>query len=96
MDQDPNFIFPATKINVPATTLVVSTPFGPLPVTMPPQSMPIPEQDIKVMDRQNLLSSVQLTYPIYTGGLQGAIVKQASKGLQIAKEEAKRTDLQLV
>jgi outer membrane protein len=96
MDQDPNFIFPATNINVPSTTVIVNTPLGPLPVTIPPQSVTVPDQDIKLMDRETLLSSLNLTYPIYTGGLRGAIVKQAAKGLQAAKEEARRTDLQVV
>ena len=80
MDQDPNFIFPSSQISIPSASI----------------SIPIPEQDLKLMNRQNLLSSLELTYPVYTGGLRGAIVKQASKGLQIAKEEARRTDLQVV
>jgi outer membrane protein len=96
MDQDPNFIFPATNMNTPPTSLTIPTPLGPIPVNLPAQSISVPEQDIKLMDKKNLVASLNLTYPIYTGGLRSALVKQAKEGIQAAREEARRTDLQVV
>ena len=82
MDEDPNFIFPSTHFKVSYMGIAVS--------------VPIPSQKFELMDRENFIASLNMTYPIYTGGLRGAIVKQAEQGLQAAKQEARRTDLQVV
>ncbi|MGC2062471.1 MAG: TolC family protein, partial [Thermodesulfovibrionales bacterium] len=96
MDEDPNFIFPATSMTVPASSFSVVTPLGPLPVNVPPQTVSIPEQNIKLMNKSSLMTSLSATYPLYTGGLRPAIVKQARSGLEAAKQEARRTDLQVI
>jgi outer membrane protein len=96
MDEDPNFIFPAFRGEIPATSLQITTPLGQLPVSIPATPYQVPDQDIKLMDRENLVSSLTLNYPLYTGGLRGSLVKQAASGLEAAKEEARRTDLQIV
>jgi outer membrane protein TolC len=59
-------------------------------------SVPVPERDVKHMDRDTLLSSLALTYPVYTGGKRAAISKQAELGIKIARESARRTDLQVI
>ncbi len=59
-------------------------------------SVPVPKQDVKLLDRDTLLSSLVLTYPVYTGGKRAAISKQAEIGIKIAKESARRTDLQVI
>ncbi|HWR89455.1 MAG TPA: TolC family protein, partial [Dissulfurispiraceae bacterium] len=96
MDDDPNFIFPATSINIPSTALTLSSPLGSIPLNISPQSIPVPAQDIRLMNRHNAIASLNLTYPIYTGGLRKSIVRQARQGIQAAREEARRTDLQVV
>lgn len=96
MDEDPNFTFPAFRGEIPATTLQIMTPMGQLPVSVPPTPYQVPDQDIKLMDKENVVSSLTLQYPIYTGGLRGAVAKQAVSGLEAAREEARRTDLQIV
>ncbi|MEW6720993.1 MAG: TolC family protein [Thermodesulfobacteriota bacterium] len=93
MDESPNFIFPQTSIGLPGFTLPVPPPVGPLPI--PPQTVAVPDQNIKVMDRDNGLYSLSLAYPLYTGGMRPAIVKQAESGLAAAKQEVRRTDLQV-
>jgi len=82
MDEDPNFVFPATQFKVSFLGTSIS--------------VPVARQEIKLMDRENFIASLNMTYPIYTGGLRGAIVKQAEQGLQAAKQEARRADLQVV
>ena len=92
MDEDPNFVFPPSTINVPPS--VITTPLGPIPV--PAQTIRVPEQDVKLMDRENIMGSLKMDLPLYTGGMRAAIRKQAEKGLQVAQEEARRTDLQII
>ncbi len=93
MDQDPNFIFPAQNINMPqGTALVVQTPLGQFPTS----SLTVPEQNVKLMDRKNFVGSLNATLPLYTGGQVSALVRQAKQGMKAAKEEARRTDLQIV
>jgi outer membrane protein len=92
MDEDPNFIFPASNFTVSGFTLTVPG-LGSIPV--PPQSVSVPEQNIKLMDRDNGLASLRMVYPLYTGGLRPAVVKQAESGLAAARQEVRRTDLQI-
>lgn len=96
MDEDPNFIFPAASTGVPAMSFNLTTPLGPIPVNIPAQSISVPRQNIKLMDRSNLMTSLNAIYPVYTGGLRPALVRQAQSGLEAAKQEARRTDLQVV
>jgi outer membrane protein TolC len=93
MDQDPNFIFPSQNISMPTgTALVVQTPLGQIPLS----TLPVPQQNVKLMDKQNFVASLNATLPIYTGGQVSAIVRQAEQGMKAAREEARRSDLQVV
>jgi outer membrane protein TolC len=93
MDQDPNFIFPSQNISMPAgTALLVQTPGG----TFPLSDLPVPQQNVKLMDKKNFVASLNATLPIYTGGQVSAIVRQAEQGMKAAREEARRSDLQVV
>jgi outer membrane protein TolC len=117
MDQDPNFIFPASQmmipggtIEVPPTTITIpANSFAPglppvdVPLTTPPgsigipaQHFSIPAQDIKLMNRDNLLASLNIVFPIYTGGLRTSRIKQAAFGIEAARSEERRTDLEVV
>jgi outer membrane protein len=93
MDQNPNFIFPAQDVAMPqGTALVVQTPQGQVPLP----ALPIPEQNVKLMDKKNFVASLNATLPLYTGGQVGAMVRQTEQGMKAAREEARRTDLQVV
>ena len=103
LDQDPNFIFPARTIPVPAQTATIPAnsfgagiPPAPVPVTTPASQFNVPLQNVKLFDKRNLLTSLNLTYPLYTGGLRGAKVDQAEKGIEVAKQEVRRTELQII
>jgi outer membrane protein len=67
-----------------------------VPLTSPSTQFSVPEQNVKLMDSSNLLTSLSLNYPLYTGGLRRAKVKQAEKGIEVAKQEVRRTDLQVI
>jgi outer membrane protein TolC len=96
LDQDPNFVFPPNSYEVPPQTIVVQTPAGQLPITVPQQSVTVPAQDVKLLDRDSLVASLNAVYPLYTGGLRPALVRQARSGLEAARQEVRRTDLQVV
>jgi outer membrane protein len=99
MDEDPNFIFPATTVNVPGMTIPFPNPAVPgstIPVSIPSSTIAIPQQNIKLMDRDNFLATLSATLPIFTGGRISSVVRQADQGMRAAKEEARRTDLQIV
>jgi outer membrane protein TolC len=48
------------------------------------------------MDKNNFVVSLNVTQPLYTGGQVSAIVRQTEQGMKAAREEARRTDLQVV
>jgi outer membrane protein len=93
LDEDPNFIFPQTSVSIPGFTIPIP---GLPPIAIPPQSVTVPEQNIKLMDRDTGIASLGLLYPLYTGGMRPAVVKQAESGVAAAKQEMRRTDLQVI
>jgi outer membrane protein len=95
MDEDPNFVFPAKSFQMPASTVIASTPMGDIPISVPASTYKIPEQKVKLMDKKNFYTTLSATIPLYTGGQVSAIVKQTEQGIKAAKEEARRTDLQI-
>lgn len=103
LDQDPNFIFPARSIPVPAQTATIPAnsfgpgfPPAPVPVTSPASQFTVPDQNVKLFDKRNLITSLNLTYPLYTGGLRSAKINQAEKGIEAARQEVRRTELQII
>ena len=117
MDEAPNFVFPASRmylpaqsIGIPAGTAVVTVPAGvlgpnavQLPVSTPAQSInvpaqqfPIPAQDIKLMDPDSLVGSVNATWLLYDGGMRKGYREQTQGLVDMMKEEARRTDLEIV
>lgn len=50
----------------------------------------------KLRDRDNIDASLTLTYPVFTGGKGPAVVAQAKAGLEAVRQEARRTDLEVV
>jgi outer membrane protein TolC len=92
MDHDPNFVFPTGNLTMPqGTALVVQTPIGQVPVS----NLAIPEQNVKLMDKKNFYATLSATLPLYTGGQVSSVVRQAKQGMAAAREEARRTDLQI-
>ena len=60
------------------------------------QGLTVPGQDVKLFDRDTLASSLNVHLPLYTGGKVSALIRQGEAGVGAAKEEARRTDLQIV
>lgn len=60
-------------------------------------AQPIPiNMNIKLIDRDTVVSSLNLTYPIFTGMKREALVGQAEKGIKIAEESRRKTNLEVV
>ena len=60
-------------------------------------AQPIPlNMDVKLLDRDVMTSSLNLTYPLFTGMKREALVAQAEKGIQIAQEGRRKTNLEIV
>ena len=74
----------------------ITIPLQPATVNVPAQVMPVPEQNIKLMNRDNLLASVNFTLPLFTGGLRTARIKQARAGVEVARQDERRTDLEVI
>jgi outer membrane protein len=91
MDKAPNFLFPSSTFAIPSQTIV--TPFGPLQT--PAQAFQVPPQDIKLMDRDTTSASLNATWLLWDGGLRRGLGQQAQGGMDIAKAEVRRTDLEI-
>ena len=108
MDESPNFLFPASSISIPAQNLPIPMG-GTIPVTIPgvgtvpvgsfaipAQTFQIPAQDVKLMDPQSFVGSANLTWLLYDGGMRKGYNQQAKGLVDLMKEEARRTDLEIV
>lgn len=86
-DENLNFIFPENSysyvVNIPGFPLATGT-------------TQVPEQDVTVMDRETLHTNLNLTLPLYTGGLRSSSVAAAKSNIDAAKEAMRRTDLELI
>jgi outer membrane protein TolC len=95
LDEDPNFVFPSQTMQIPASSIPLPPQLGGGSIEVPAGTFLIPEQNVKLMDRQNFVASLNATLPLYTGGKISSIVRQSEQGLRAAKEESRRTDLQV-
>ena len=104
-----SFSVPAQTIGVPAGTAMVTVPAGvlgpsavQLPVSTPAQSisvdaqrMAIPAQDVKLMDPDSFVTSLNLTWLLYDGGMRKGYREQSKGLVEMMKEEARRTELEI-
>lgn len=101
---------PPQSISIPAGSAVITVPAGvlgpnpvQLPVSTPAQTIsvpgqifPIPAQDVKLMDPDTFTASLNATWLLYDGGMRKGYREQSSGLVAIMKEEARRTDLEIV
>jgi outer membrane protein len=103
LKNNPNFIFPAENIPVPGQAVTIPAnafgpgfPPAPVPLNTPAGKFVVPQQNVKLMDRRLLTSSLNVDFPLFTGGLRYARVKQARCGVEAARQDVRRTDLEVV
>lgn len=60
-------------------------------------AQPIPlNMQVKLFDRDLLAASINLTYPLFTGGKRAAMVSQAEKGIKIAETGQRKTQMEVI
>jgi outer membrane protein len=85
---------PAGVLGPNAVELPVSFPGQ--TITTAPQQFAIPEQDVRLMDRDSYLGSLNATWLLYDGGMRHGLREQARAGVAAAKQEARRTELEII
>jgi outer membrane protein TolC len=65
-------------------------------ITTPLGRIPVPAQDIKLLDRESYIASGNATWLLYDGGMRKGLREQAKSGVDAAREDARRTDLEIV
>jgi outer membrane protein len=101
---------PAQSIAVPGGAALVTIPAGtfgnPAPIQLPvsypgqtfnvaAQQFTVPEQDVKLMDPDSFVGSLNATWLLYDGGMRKGYRQQAKGWLDMMKQEARRTDLEI-
>jgi outer membrane protein len=79
----------------PPTALQMPVGFPGQTVSMAAQSFAIPEQDVRLMNPQNFAASGNLTLLLFDGGMRKGYREQALGGVQAAKADVRRTDLEI-
>ena len=100
---------PAQTITTPASIALISIPAGvlgptpvQLPVSIPAQTSTtaastfvVPEQNIKLRDRDSVSASANLEWLLYDGGMRAGYKQQAQGAINAMKQAARRTDLEI-
>ena len=87
MDQDPIYVMEGFELQVPPLNL------GQLQLDLPPIAVPNLTQTL--MDNKNVSASVNLLYPLFTGGKISSLQEQGKVGVEVAKEQIRKTNLQV-
>jgi outer membrane protein TolC len=89
-DEDVNFIFPESTYSYDLT----------LPPSMGGATLNgqahLTEKEIRLMDQERFISTLNLTYPLFTGGLRSNTVKAAKSNRKAAEHALRRTEMELV
>ena len=80
--------FPPTAIQLPVN-------FAGQTVTTAAQTYVIPQQNVKVLDRNILAGSVNATWLLYDGGMRKGYREQSGGLVEMMQQEARRTDLEI-
>lgn len=93
-DQDRTFTMEGA-FTLPSNMTSAFGALGPQVVGALAQPIPI-NMDIKLVDKDLVQSSLNLTYPLFTGFKREALVAQAEKGIKIAEQGQRKTTLEVV
>ncbi len=64
-------------------------------ISTPNQVFPVPEQNVELMDVNTALGTVNATWLLWDGGMRRGLREQAQGAIDVAKEESRRTDLEI-
>ena len=80
LDENPNYIFPSFDFNLDGLELPI---IGSLDI--PP--LTVPQQNIKLLDKFNIESTLKLVYPIFTGGKISSLIAQTESNIKVAQNK---------
>ena len=88
----PNFLFPASNFSIPGQVIQL----GPgMEIPLPATNFQIPAQDVKLLDPDTTSASLDATWLLWDGGMRRGLSRQAQAGMEVARSEVRRTDLEL-
>lgn len=90
-DEDRTFTFRGT-IMTPAMSLTIPG-VGTIPVPGSPMNIDL---DTKLYARDVTRAGLNMSYPLYTGGKKESLTGMAGKGIEIAREEKRKTELEVI
>lgn len=90
--KQPDFLFPASNFAIPAQAIPVA-PGVTIPI--PAQTLQIPAQDVKLLDRDTTSAALNASWLLWDGGMRRGLARQAQGGVDIARSEVRRADLEI-
>ncbi len=91
----------AATVTIPAglfgnpVPLQLPIAYGDQSINIPAQQFQVPAQDVKLMDPNSFITSLNATWLLYDGGMRKGYREQAKGGLEMARQEARRADLEI-
>ena len=92
-DQAPDFLFPATSVQLPAGYSIPLN--GPGGSSLPMTALTVPAQDVKLMDPDTFFASLNASWLLFDGGMRHGYRQQTRAFVDMMKQEARRTDLEI-
>ncbi len=107
LNASPNFIVPAASYVIPGqsiplpsgTSITLKTPSGLQNVTqlpIPQQHVSTPPQTLEIKDKDSFFASLQAKWLLYDGGMRKGYSEQARANIDMMKQDARRTDLEII
>jgi outer membrane protein TolC len=87
MDDDPTFIFPEE------TSQYTISDFLPTPIKT---TVTVPDKHVKLLNKLDFRSFLDVNLPLYTGGKRRGLRQQATAGVAAAQQAVRRTDLEII
>lgn len=80
----------------PPSTVQLPVSYPGQTINSPAQNFAIPEQNIKVIDNDIVSGSIDLKWLLFDGGMRKGLREQSGGQLEMMRQEARRTDLEIV
>lgn len=64
-------------------------------INTPAQAFPVPAQNVELMDVDSGVASLNATWLLWDGGMRSGLKQQARAGMDAARQEVRRTDLEI-
>lgn len=86
---------PGATVQVPVNTPAQSFSVPGQTISLPGAALTIPEQKVELQDRESWYASLGAQWLLWDGGMRKGLRQQARAGVEAAREELRRTDLEV-